>query len=183
MVNDEMINYSLTLRANPLDEEADKKWYASPQYDEVIDLPEFAKHISSHGCVYGRADIQAVLTLAVDCVKELILQGRKVKLGELGSFWVSFKSKGKLNAADFLPDVHIQKVKPTFTPGKLLSTLKDDASFNQVPSRKIQAATIKALNGEKTGTSTSSKKQTTATITINTKTGTGTTGSYTNAKG
>ena len=183
MVNKEMINYSLALRANPLDEEADKKWYASPQYDNVIGLEDFAKHIASHGCVYSRADIAAVLTLAVDCVKELILEGKKVQLGELGSFWVRFKSKGKLNAADFLPEVHIQKVKPSFTPGKLFSTLKEEANFNQVPSRKIQAATLKALNGEKTETGTDSKKQTTATITINTKTGTGTTGSYTNAKG
>ena len=178
-----MINYSLALRANPMDEEADKKWYASPQYDEVMDIEAFAKHIASHGCVYDEADIQAILKKAVVCVKELILEGRKVQLGALGSFWVRFKSKGKLNAADFLPEVHIQKVKPAFTPGKLFATLKEEADFNQVPSRAIQAATLKALNGDKTDGGSKPAKGTTATITINTKTGTGNTGSYSNSKG
>ena len=181
MVHEKMINYSLTLRPNPMDEEADKKWYASPQYEEVIDLPTFAKHIQNHGCVYSRADIQAVLTMAVDCIHELILEGRKVQLGDLGSFWVKFKSKGKLNAADFLPESHIKAVNPRFEAGKLLRNLKEEASFHQVPSRKIQAATIKALNGEKTPGSSGSKKQSTATITISTKTGTGVTGNYSNA--
>ena len=177
-----MINYSLVLRPNPMDEEADKKYYAVPQYDEVIDLPEFAKHIQDHGCVYSRADIQAVLTMAVDCVHELILKGYKVKLGELGSFWVSLKSKGKLNAADFVAANHIQKVRSLFSAGSLLKNLKDEAEFRQVPSRKIQAATLKALNGDKTDGGSKPSKGGSAEITINTVTGTGSTGSYTNKK-
>ena len=174
------INYSLVLRPNPLDEEADKKWYASAQVKEVVGLNDFAKHIASHGCVYSRADIQAVLTLAVDCIKELVLDGKKVQLGELGAFTASITSKGKLNAADFLPEAHIKKVKGRFEPGTLLKSLKDEAEFNQVPTRAVQAATIKALNGDKSTTGSGSRKQTTATITISTKTGTGVTGSYTN---
>lgn len=175
------INYSLVLRPNPMDEEADKKWYAAAQVKEVVGINEFAKHIASHGCVYSRADIQAVLTLAVDCIKELVLDGKKVQLGELGAFTASITSKGKLNAAEFLPEDHIKTVKGRFVAGALLKNLKPEADFNQVPTRAVQAATLKALNGDKP-TGSGGRKQTTATVAINTTTASGSTGSYTNKK-
>lgn len=176
-----MLNFSLAYRGNPLDEEADKKYYAVPQVTEVINLQNFAQHIQDHGCVYSRADIAAVLTMAVDCIHELLLKGYKVQLGELGSFWLKFKSKGKINAADFIPESHILKVNPRFDAGDLLKHLKEEASFHQVPSRKIQAATIKALNGDKSEGS-GTKKQGSATVTIKTTTGTGNSQNFTNQK-
>ena len=63
-----MVNYSIVMRSNPMDVDAAKKAYASAQYAEVMDINRFAEHIASHGCVYKRADIVAILTMAVDCV-------------------------------------------------------------------------------------------------------------------
>ena len=48
-----------------MDVDAAKKAYASAQYAEVMDINRFAEHIASHGCVYKRADIVAILTMAV----------------------------------------------------------------------------------------------------------------------
>ena len=144
-----MINYSLAYKANPLDEEADKKYYAVAQYAKVMSLEEFSRHISEHGSTYKRADVYAILTLAVDCMHELILEGNKIQLGDLGSFTAKISSKGKLKAADFVAEDHIKKVPVKWTPGKMFKDLKEDANFKQVPSREIQAATLKAINGEK----------------------------------
>jgi predicted transposase/invertase (TIGR01784 family) len=55
-----MINYSISLRANPSDQDAPKKAYANAQYSEIMTLDKFAEHISTHGSKYNRADIQAV---------------------------------------------------------------------------------------------------------------------------
>ena len=63
-----------------------KKAYASAQYAEVMDINRFAEHIASHGCVYKRADIVAILTMAVDCMREQLLAGQKIQLGDLGGF-------------------------------------------------------------------------------------------------
>ena len=63
-----MVNYSIVMRSNPMDADAAKKAYASAQYSEVMDINRFAEHIASHGCVYKRADIVAILTMAVDCI-------------------------------------------------------------------------------------------------------------------
>ena len=62
-----MINYSIVMRGNPTDKTVAKKAYASAQYSEVMDINRFAEHIASHGCVYKRSDIVAILTMSVDC--------------------------------------------------------------------------------------------------------------------
>ena len=81
-----MVNYSIVMRSNPMDADAAKKAYASAQYSEVMDINRFAEHIASHGCVYKRADIVAILTMAVDCMREQLLGGQKIQLGGLGGF-------------------------------------------------------------------------------------------------
>ena len=75
-----MINYSISLRANPSDQDAPKKAYANAQYSQVMTLDKFCYHIASHGCVYSRADIQAILILAVDCLREQLLNGQQIQL-------------------------------------------------------------------------------------------------------
>ena len=40
-----MINYSISLRANPSDQDAPKKAYANAQYSEIMTLDKFAEHI------------------------------------------------------------------------------------------------------------------------------------------
>ena len=69
-----MINYSTCMRGNPTDKDAAKKAYANAQYSQVMTLDKFCYHIASHGCVYSRADIQAILILAVDCLREQLLK-------------------------------------------------------------------------------------------------------------
>ena len=41
--------------------------FAISQYTDVMTIEKFAKHITSHGSVYSRADISAILYMAVDC--------------------------------------------------------------------------------------------------------------------
>ena len=78
-----MINYSIVMRGNPTDKTVAKKAYASAQYSEVMDINRFAEHIASHGCVYKRSDIVAILTMSVDCMREQLLAGQKIQLGDL----------------------------------------------------------------------------------------------------
>ena len=59
----------------------ERRAFAVAQYAEVMTIEKFAKHIATHGCVYSRADISAILYMAVDCMRELLLDGKKVRLG------------------------------------------------------------------------------------------------------
>ena len=124
--------------------------FATAQYSDVMNIEKFAKHIASHGCVYSRADISAILYLAVDCMREMLLEGKKVRLGDLGDFSVSLSSKGA-ETADKFSAQNIQDVKVNWTPGIEFKNLIQDAEFNLVASRAAQDAVVKAIKaGEST---------------------------------
>lgn len=80
-----MINCSIVMRINPLKKKNRKSLCLCPKYKKM-DINQFAEHIATHGCVYSRADIAAILTMAVDCMRENLLDGVLIKLGDLGDF-------------------------------------------------------------------------------------------------
>ena len=118
--------------------------FAISQYTDVMTIEQFAKHITSHGSVYSRADISAILYMAVDCMREMLLEGKKIRLGDLGDFSVLLSSKGAETADKFTAQ-NITQVKVQWEPGKEFKNLLDDAEFNLVASRSAQAAVLKAI--------------------------------------
>lgn len=141
-----MIEYSVTSQPNPQDQE-EIKFYARSQMHEVLDLNDFADHIASHGTAYSRADIHAILIMCVDCMREQMLMGNKVVMGDMGGFWAGLKSKGTEKVDDFTQE-RIYDVHVNWAPGKRFKSLMKDAKFKRVASRKAQAA---ALRGEIAG--------------------------------
>lgn len=111
-----MINYSTCMRGNPTDKDAAKKAYANAQYSQVMTLDKFCYHIASHGCVYSRADIQAILILAVDCLREQLLNGQQIQMGDLGVFSNSIRSLGAPSMAEFTVE-NITEVNVLWAPG------------------------------------------------------------------
>ena len=123
--------------------------FAISQYTDVMTIEKFAKHITSHGSVYSRADISAILYMAVDCMREMLLEGKKIRLGDLGDFSLLLGSKGAETADKFTAQ-NINQVKVQWEPGKEFKNLLDDAEFNLVASRSAQAAVLKAIREGKT---------------------------------
>lgn len=168
-----MVNYSLVLRSvntnlieinqakerikaakaqgtTPKTEDTDlvkteqQKVFAVAQYAEVMDLSKFAKHISTHGCVYGHADINAALNIAVDHIREELLEGKKIRLGALGDFYITLSSNGVADASTFTAQ-NITDVKVQWEPGPDFKNLINEAEFNLVAPRSAQAKLIKAV--------------------------------------
>ena len=123
--------------------------FAISQYTDVMTIEKFAKHITSHGSVYSRADISAILYMAVDCMREMLLEGKKIRLGDLGDFSLLLASKGAETADKFTAQ-NITNVKVQWEPGQQFKNLLEDAEFNLVASRSAQAAIIKAIREGKT---------------------------------
>ena len=82
--------------------------------------------------------------MAVDCMREQLLEGRKIRLGDLGDFSVTINSIGAASADKFTAQ-NIIGVNVVWDPGKDFKTLFNDAEFNLVASRSVQAAVLKAL--------------------------------------
>ena len=118
--------------------------FAVAQYSDVMTIEKFARHIATHGCVYSRADISAILYLAVDCMREMLLDGRKIRLGDLGDFSVSLSSKGA-ETADKFSAANITAVNVVWDCGQEFKNLLADAEFNLVATRAAQAALLKAI--------------------------------------
>ena len=123
--------------------------FAISQYTDIMTIEKFAKHITSHGSVYSRADISAILYIAVDCMREMLLEGKKIRLGDLGDFSLLLTSKGAEDADKFTAQ-NITDVKVQWEPGQQFKTLRDEAEFNLVASRSAQAAVLKAIKEGKT---------------------------------
>lgn len=124
------IKYSLSPRTVvPGDPDSPKKIFASAQYNELVDLNTFARHIQEHGSPFTRDVIIGVLTAAVDCLREQLLEGNKVSFGDLGSFYVTLRSAGVKNAIDFDPRAHIKSVGVNWEPSVYFDDLKNDPNI------------------------------------------------------
>lgn len=145
-----MIDYSVYMQPNPLDETAAPKAYAKAQMREIMTFKKFVSHIASHNGVFSRGTVRGVLSDACTCLVEQLLEGKKVQLGELGNFWISLSSNGTPTLEEFTAR-NIKAVNIIFTPGDDFVNLIGRAEFNLVSSRIAQAATLKT---EKAGGST-----------------------------
>lgn len=144
-----MINYSISLRANPSDQDAPKKAYANAQYSEIMTLDKFAEHISTHGSKYNRADIQAVLIQAVDCMREQLLAGQRIQMGDLGTFSIHINSMGAESLETYNPAIHVEDLNVRWKAGTRFLSLLKDSVFNLVPTRKAAKLVVKALKAGK----------------------------------
>ena len=145
-----MINYSVYMMRNPLDEEASEKAYARAQMSESMTFDKFVKHIADHNGVYSRGTVQGVVLDMCECLVEMLLNGNKVQLGALGDFWISLSSTSAETMEAFTA-ANITGINVIFTPGTDFEGLISRAQFNPVASRLAQAATLKA---EKAGETT-----------------------------
>ena len=67
---------------------------------ETVDLDALAKHMAAHNTPYSTGCIRGVLKDMCDCIKEILLEGKKVKIGDLAIISIGVKSSGHDSASD-----------------------------------------------------------------------------------
>ena len=82
-------------------------------------------------------------------MREQLLEGKKIRLGDLGDFSVSLTSKGAETAKAFTAQ-NITGVNVVWDCGQEFKNLLADAEFNLVASRSAQAAVLKAVKAGST---------------------------------
>jgi len=135
---------------SPLDENAVEKAYAKNQVTKVMTFDEFVKHIADHNGVFTRGTVKGVVSDTCSCLVEMLLNGYKIRFGELGTFGLSITCIPAESLAKFTAD-NIKEVNILFTPGEDFENLRSKAEFVPVASRAAQTATLKA---EKAGLDT-----------------------------
>ena len=88
------------------------KWFAFPVIEETIDLDALAEHMSNHNTPYSKGAIKGMLTDMVSCIKELLLEGKNVKIADLAIFSLGIKNNGGAVSEDvFTVSKNIKGVK------------------------------------------------------------------------
>ena len=141
------------------------KWYAKNVVEETIDLDGLSEHMSHHNSPYSKGVIKGLLTDMIQCIKELLLQGKNVKIDDLAIF--SLGIKNKLAAAteeDFTVSKNIEGVKlKARATGELMSkSLNLDATLKKATfvNGKITPATDSGESGSGTNPSASNSPST-----------------------
>ena len=80
-----MIHYMLYKNTNKK-LSSNNKWYPRVFSEQTVDVEDLAKHMAKHNTGYNKGLIKGVLTDAIACVKELVLEGKNVKLNDLAIF-------------------------------------------------------------------------------------------------
>lgn len=94
------LNYKVKAVKVANDVTGKKKYVAHAVSKGIVSFEDFVTHIAEHGSPFSRGTIHGVLTDALDCLQEKILNGECVRLGELGLFSVGIDGK----SADKLED-------------------------------------------------------------------------------
>ena len=105
-----ILKYKMVTRINPQNKSEQPKWYAKAVQDRTIDFEDLVTHMSEHNSPYSRGVIHGVLTDMLECVKELVLDGKSVRLGDLGLFSVGLKTSGAKSRDRWTVATHVQGV-------------------------------------------------------------------------
>ena len=101
----EKIAMGINLRQNKIiGSSAYGKYYPEVDQQKTLSLRGFAKHMTDHGSLYGRAIVEGVLMQITDCLPELVAQGVPVQLGNLGTFYPTAEV-AKDGAVNDIPDM------------------------------------------------------------------------------
>ena len=107
-----MIRYVLRQNSNELSK-VFGKFFAFPVIEETVDLSGLSEHMSSHNTPFSKGVIKGLLTDMVNCIKELLLEGKNVKIDDLAIFSIGIKNQkgGADTEEDFSVTKNIQSVK------------------------------------------------------------------------
>ncbi len=123
------MKYKLIEKSNPQDRVAAKKWYASPVKQGTKTLSSISKDISGRSSLTS-GDVSNVIENLIEQLPKYLLEGNSVKLGNLGTFRISFGSEGVEKKEDFTTD-KIRGVKILFTPSSIVKSELGKLKFEQ----------------------------------------------------
>ena len=76
------------------------KYYYHTYSLHTVDLEGLADHMANHNSPYSKGCIAGVLKDMCNCIKELLLDGKKVKIDDLCLFSLGIKSGSEANIED-----------------------------------------------------------------------------------
>jgi len=124
------VNYIAVPKKNPNDLSQPVKYYAQVVSSGDINMRALANEISLISTL-SIADVTAVIETLLQIVPIKLLDGKIVRLGELGYFSLSVSSEG-VNTAAELTSIHIKNANIKFRPGQVFQKAVKDVEYNKI---------------------------------------------------
>ena len=138
------MKYTLVKRGHPRYPERGNKVYACAQYEKTLSMNEFLDRIFYHGSSLKRGDYKAVISIVAEAMVELMAEGYKIDLEELGKFYPTLECEGAETMDNFNPNKHIKAVHVNWEPGEDFKNLKQKTIFREDLTRRMQKVALKA---------------------------------------
>ena len=131
------------------------KYYAKAKHLGTVSFDELIEHMANHNIGFSRGTVNGVMMGFIDCLLELLAQSKKVRIGDLGTFYLNIKSKGANTEADFDTSL-ITNCGLVFAPSTSKQSNLSRSAFGGAMSYK----NFDALSTKKTETETESDSTT-----------------------
>ena len=128
------------------------KLFAYPVIEETVELEGLAEHMARHNTPYSEGAIKGVLTDMINCIHELLLEGKNVKLPDLAIFSIGIRNTkgGAASEEEFTVTKNISSVKlrSRATGDLTAKSLNLDATLKRAFATTKPAATGGSSDGE-----------------------------------
>jgi len=124
------VNFIAVPKVNPNDLNEPEKYYAQVVSSGDIHLRDLAKEISMMSAL-SVSDVTAVVETLLEIIPLKLLDGKIVRLGELGTFSLSVSSDGSGSATE-LTGNHIRNANIKFRPGKEFRKAVKGAEYKKI---------------------------------------------------
>ena len=132
------------------------KLFAYPVIEETIDEEALSAHMASHNTPFSQGAIKGMLTDMVQCIHELLLEGKNVKLTNLAIFSIGIKNAkgGAEDEEDFSVQKNIQGVKLRARATGIM--IAKGLKLNATLKKAVALTNLSAVSGTPTGSNTDS---------------------------
>lgn len=124
------MKYKLIQKANPLEPDSERKWYASPVKAGTINNYQLSKGIANKSFL-ARGAVINVIENMVDEIPRYLIEGYSVNLNNFGTLRLSLSSEGVENPEEFTAH-NIKHRRVVFTPSQELKKILQKISFEEV---------------------------------------------------
>ena len=77
------------------------KTYGRLVHQDTMNTSDLCRHMMKHGTIFTSDVVKGVVEKFIQCFEELLMEGNKIKLDGLGTFYLSINTEGVVDEKDF----------------------------------------------------------------------------------
>ena len=116
------------------------KTYGRLVHQDTMNTSDLCRHMMKHGTIYTSDIVKGVVEKFINCFEELLLEGNKIKLDGLGTFYLSASTEGVADEKDFSAN-NVKAIHVRFLP--------DQSKESEYTAKMLtKKARFRSMNGE-----------------------------------